>query len=109
MLKTRLKKKAAKKAEQELLSILPVEPRTLTRVGRLLEPKNIKRLLLAALGGSLLASVLSSLSRARMIRASVARELKKQLAPINKKLDNLEKQNEELKKENEELLRRTKE
>jgi chaperonin cofactor prefoldin len=39
----------------------------------------------------------------RVYRAAVARELKKQLAPVNKKLDELEKQNEELKKQNEQL------
>ena len=49
-----------------------------------------------------------SFARSRISRIAMGRELKKQLAPINRKLDELEKQNEELKKQNEELKRKLK-
>ena len=60
-------------------------------------------------GGGLYISIdcvrylLGSLGRTGVYRAAVAKELKKQLEPVNRKLDELEKQNEELKRQNEEL------
>ena len=77
----------------------------LRRAAKLLEPKNLKRLGLAAAGGSVLLSALGTAGRDRIYRAAVARELKKQLEPVNKKLDALEQQNEELRRQNEELQR----
>ena len=57
-------------------------------------------------GGAL--SLAGSLARSRLYRAALAKELKKQLAPGNRKLDELEKQNEELKKQNEHLKKQLK-
>ena len=93
----------AARAEQMLWDSLPVEQKTLQRVGKLLEPKNLKLLGLAAVGGTALFSLVGSVGRTGMIRGAVAKELKKQLEPVNRKLDELEKQNEELKRQNEEL------
>ena len=90
-------------AESRLMEQLPVDQKALRRAAFLLEPKNLKRLGVLAAGGAVSLSVLGTVSRTRMLRAAMARELKKQLAPVNKKLDELEKQNEELKKQNEQL------
>ena len=65
--------------------------------------KSIKRLGAAVVGASAALALAGSLARRRMIRSALARELKKQLAPVNKKLDELEEQNKELKKQNEQL------
>ena len=66
-------------------------------------PKAIKRAGALLLGGGVAVSLVGKWVRNRAYRAAMARELKKQLAPVNKKLDELEKQNEELKKQNEQL------
>ncbi len=99
------KKALANRTEQAVMELLPVDEKTLRRAARLLEPKNLKRLGLAAAGGSVLFSALGTAGRDRIYRAAVARELKKQLEPVNKKLDALEQQNEELRRQNEELQR----
>ena len=69
-------------------------------------PRDLKRLFLALAGCGAAVSLAGSLARNRMLRSAVSRELKKQLAPVNKKLDELEKQNEELKKQNQELKKK---
>jgi TolA-binding protein len=69
-------------------------------------PRNIKRLGALLLGGGVAVSLAGSWLRRRSYRAALAKEMKKQLAPLNKKLDELEKQNEELKKQNEELKKK---
>lgn len=70
--------------------------------------QDFKRLGLIVIGGVAALSVAESFARSRISRIAMGRELKKQLAPINRKLDELEKQNEELKKQNEELKRKLK-
>ena len=67
-----------------------------------------KRLGALLLGGVAAVSLAGKWLRSRAYRAAVAKELKKQLAPLNKKLDELEKQNEELKKQNEQLRKQLK-
>ena len=64
---------------------------------------NLKRLAAVAVAGGVAVSLVGNWLHNRVYRAAVARELKKQLAPVNKKLDELERQNEELKKQNEQL------
>lgn len=64
---------------------------------------NLKRLGAIAVAGGVAVTLVGNWLHNRVYRAAVARELKKQLAPVNKKLDELEKQNEELKKQNEQL------
>ena len=64
-----------------------------------LNGENLKRLGLVAVAGGVAVSLLGNWLHNRAYRAAVARELKKQLAPVNKKLDELEKQNEDLKKQ----------
>ncbi len=71
-------------------------------------PKAVKRLGALLLGGVAAVSLAGKWLRSRAYRAAVAKELKKQLAPLNKKLDELEKQNEELKKQNEQLRKQLK-
>ena len=94
------------RTEQAVLELLPVDQKTLRRAARLMEPKNLKRLGIAVFGGTALLSLLTSIGHDRVYRAAVARELKKQLEPVNRKLDVLEKQNEELLRENAELKER---
>lgn len=60
---------------------------------------NLKRLAAVAVAGGVAVSLVGNWLHNRVYRAAVARELKKQLAPVNKKLDELEKQNEDLKKQ----------
>ena len=97
------KKAIAARAEQMLWESLPVEQKSLQRAMKLLEPKNLKLLGVAAVGSMAALSLLGGLSRTGVYRAAVAKELKKQLEPVNRKLDELEEQNEELKRQNEEL------
>ena len=103
MLFKRVKNKFASRAGEAILKQLPVEEKTLRRVSWLMEPKHIKQLGIAAVAGTAAFSVIGSMSRMSAYRLAVARELKKQLDPVNKKLDELEKQNEELKAQNEKL------
>ena len=102
---TNAKQMLAARAEQALVEQLPVDQKTLRRVGKLMEPKNLKRLALTVVGGSVAISVMGSISRTSMYRMAVARELKKQLEPVNKKLCELEAQNEELKRQNDQLAK----
>ena len=94
------------RAQQELLEQLPIEQKTLHRAIWLLEPKHLKLTLAAAVGGSALVSALAAVGHDRLYRAAVARELRRQLAPISAKLEALEAQNEELKRQNEALQAR---
>ena len=71
-------------------------------------PQNIKRLAALLVGGGVAVSLAGDWLRKRSYRAAMAKEMKKQLAPLNKKLDELEKQNEELKKQNEQLKKKLK-
>ena len=95
--------KITARAEQAMLDRIPVDQRTLRIIGKTLEPKNLKRIGIAAVGGSLLISMISTFGRDRLNRAETARELKKQLMPLQKKLDDLEAQNAALWQQNEEL------
>ena len=61
--------------------------------------KKLRLTVLAAGGGALLLGAAGSAARYEAYRLAVARELKKQLAPLNARLETLEEQNEELKKE----------
>lgn len=103
MLSKHVKNKFAARAGEAILQQLPVEEKTLRRVSWLMEPKHLKRLGIAAVAGTAAFSALGSVSRMRAYRLAVARELKKQLDPVNKKLNELEKQNEELRAQNEKL------
>ena len=94
-----------RQAEQTLLEQLPIDQKRLRRAAKLLEPQNLKRLGVLAVGGAAALSLLSSWGSARLYRAEVARELKKQLAPVNRKLDELEEQNKALEEQNEALRR----
>ncbi len=95
--------KITARAEQAILDRIPVDQRTLRIIGKVLEPKNLKRIGIAAVGGSLLISMISTLGRDRLNRAETARELRKQLMPLQKKLYDLEAQNAALWQQNEEL------
>ena len=103
MILRKAKRILAARAEEALTQQLPVDQRTLKRVGWLLEPKHLKRLAVAVVGGSAVVSLMRTAGQMRMYRRAMAKELKKQLEPINKKLNELEEQNEELKKQNRQL------
>ena len=94
----------AAKAEQALLDRLPVDQTTLQRVGKLLEPKNLKRLGIAVIGGSALISLVSTISHDSVYKAAVSKEMKKQIAPLEHKLDELKAQNAVLLQQNRELI-----
>ena len=91
------------KAEQALLDRLPMNQKTMQRLGKLLEPKNLKRIAIGAVGGTVLISVVTNLGHDRIYQAAVGREMKKQLEPLRKKLDELEAQNVALWQQNEDL------
>ena len=96
----------AVRAGQAVLDQLPIDGKKLRRAAALMEPKNLKRLGVIAASGVAALSLGGTLAQARLTRAALAKELKKQLAPVNKKLDELEKQNAELQRQNAELQRR---
>ncbi len=100
--------KLAELAERRLLEQLPVDAKTLRRAAKYLDPKYLKLTAIAVGGGAALLAALIAFSRGRIYQAAVARELKKQLAPLNTKLDRLETQNEELRQQNEELQKQLK-
>ena len=103
MMLKKAKKILAARAEEALMEQLPVNPKALRRVTWLMEPKRIKRIVIAAAGASFAASAIGTAGEMRMYRRAMAKELKKQLEPLNRKLDGLEKQNEELQKQNRQL------
>lgn len=96
-------KALASRASQAVLDQLPVDQKKLRRAAALLEPKNLKRLGVIAVGGGAVLSLTGTLAQARLTRSLVARELRRQLAPISKQLDALEAQNKELREQNEKL------
>ena len=98
--------KLTAKAEQALLEKLPVDQKTLTLIGRILEPQNLKRIGIAAIGGSALISLISTLGHDKVYQAAVGREIKKQIAPLEHKLDELRTQNAVLLQQNRELIAR---
>ena len=94
------------KAEQMLLDRLPVDQKTLKRIGKLAEPKNLKWVGLGVIGGSALVSLISSIGHDKVFQTAVAREMKKQIAPLEHKLDELRTQNAVLLQQNRELIAR---
>ena len=93
------------KAEQAVLSVLPVDQKTLQKTMKFLEPKNLKRIAIAVVGGSALVSIVTSIGHDRIYRAAVSHEVKKQLDPVMKKLNELEAQNTALYRQNKELTK----
>lgn len=98
----------AVRAGKAMLEQLPVDQKKLKLAATLLEKNNLKRLGVVAVSGVAGISLGSTMIQARLTRAALRKELKRQLAPLNKKLDELEEQNKELRKQNEELQRRLK-
>ena len=111
-----LKKKSKNLPAEAALQLLPAaltrgdsrEQKLLRLVLAHANAKDVKKLASLLVGCGIAVSLAGSFARNRMYRAALARELKKQLAPVNKKLDELEKQNEELKKQNEQLKKQLK-
>ena len=87
---SKTKNDIAARTEQALLDKLPVDQAAMQRVLKIMEPKNLKRIGILAIGASALISIAGSLGRDRVYSAVVSREIKKQLDPLNKKLDALE-------------------
>ena len=102
------KKALAVRAGKAVLEQLPVDQKKLRLAAAVLEKVNLKRLGVVAVSGAAAISLAGSALQARMTRAALRRELKRQLAPVNKKLDELEEQNKELRRQNEELRRQLK-
>ena len=98
----------AVRAGKAVLEQLPVDQKKLRLAAALLEPKNLRRLGVIALSGTAALSLGGSLLQTRLTRAALRRELKRQLAPIEKKLDELEAQNKALRAQNDELRRQLK-
>lgn len=107
----RKKKKQKSAPAEKALELLPqlltksdsTEQKLLKYVLTHVNGKTVKAAAVVLAGGGIALSVAGSIARNHMVRRAMARELKKQLAPVNKKLDELEKQNEELKKQNQQL------
>ena len=102
------KKALAVRAGKAVLEQLPVDQKKLRLAAAVLEKVDLKRLGVVAVSGAAAISLAGSALQARMTRAALRRELKRQLAPVNKKLDELEEQNKELRRQNEELRRQLK-
>ena len=98
----------AVRAGKAVLEQLPVDQKKLRLAAAVLEKVDLKRLGVVAVSGAAAISLAGSALQARMTRAALRRELKRQLAPVNKKLDELEEQNKELRRQNEELRRQLK-
>ena len=105
---TAAKKALAVRAGKAVLEQLPVDQKKLRLAAAVLEKVDLKRLGVVAVSGAAAISLAGSALQARMTRAALRRELKRQLAPVNKKLDELEEQNKELRRQNEELRRQLK-
>ena len=107
----RKKKKQKSAPAEKALELLPqlltksdtTEQKLLRYLLTHVNGKTLKTAALVIAGGGAALSLAGSIARKHMIRRTMARELKKQLAPVNRKLDEREKQNEELKKQNEQL------
>ncbi len=98
-------KPLASRTEKALLQMIPVDQKTIKILEKILQPKNLKRIGIAAVGGSVLISVVTSLAHDRMYKSAVAHEMKKQLEPLRKKLNELEVQNAVLYQQNQELMK----
>ena len=98
----------AVRAGKAVLEQLPVDQKKLRLAAAVLEKVDLKRLGVVAVSGAAAISLAGSALQAKMTRAALRRELKRQLAPVNKKLDELEEQNKELRRQNEELRRQLK-
>ena len=98
----------AVRAGKAVLEQLPVDQKKLRLAAAVLEKVDLKRLGVVAVSGAAAISLAGSALQARMTRAALRRELKRQLAPVNNKLDELEEQNKELRRQNEELRRQLK-
>lgn len=91
------------RAEKAIIDSLPIDQKTLKIVRKVLEPGNLKRIAIAAVGGSALISIAGTFGRNRLNRLETSKELKKQLMPLQIKLNELEAQNAVLLQQNEEL------
>lgn len=104
LMKNREKDIISAKAEQAVLNVLPVDQKTLQRTAKILEPKNLKRIGIAVVGGSALISIITSFGHDRINRAAMSHEVKKQLVPVMNKLNELEALNVSLLQQNKELM-----
>ena len=95
----------AVRAGKAALEQLPIDRKKLKLAAALLEKANLKRIGVIAASGAAALSLGGTLLQARLTRSALRRELKRQLAPMNKKLDELEAQNKALQRQNEELRR----
>ncbi len=95
----------AVRAGEAVLKRLPADEKKLKLAAMLLEKAKLRRLGVIAVSGAAVLGVGSSMLQARLTRAALRRELRRQLAPVNKKLDALEEQNRELRRQNEALRR----
>ena len=98
-----IKKALAARAEKAMYENFPVDLGRFKRVAGYLEPKKLKRIAIAVVGGSAVLSLIGVIGRNSFYRAVVAREPKKQLEPIQEQLDELSEQNEALIRQNEAL------
>ena len=104
-----LRAKVAQKAEETVLEALPVDPKLLRKISGHLNARGLKLFGALALAAAGLTSAAATAGRYRFYRAAMARELKKQLAPVNEKLDELQRQNEQLQKQNKALEKQLRE
>ena len=79
------------------------ENKTLSIIGKLLNPENLKRLGIIAIVGVVIFTLIKRWSEIHTYRSAIAAEMKKQLEPVTEKLDELQEQNEELRRQNEQI------
>ena len=79
------------------------ENKTLSIIGKLLNPENLKRLGIIAIVGVIIFTLIKRWSEIHTYRSAIAAAMKKQLEPVTEKLDELQEQNEELRRQNEQI------
>ena len=90
-------------AKREMLKQVAAER---CKMERLMKAHHIHKACLISAGVGVAALLVGSACKRRMYRCAVAKEVKKQLDPVNRKLDELKAQNEALKQQNQVLLDR---
>jgi len=93
----------SKTIKAAILDMIPIGETGRKIIGKLLEPKNLKRLAIVGAIGSVIVWLIGRALRSSMLRMEIRGELKKQLEPVYEKLEELEEQNAELLRQNEEL------
>lgn len=93
--------------QQELMDQLPVDRKLLRRMERAMASEKLRRRVLIGAGVCAGAVAVHTVMKRVCFRCAVAREVSRQMEPVNQRLEALEDQNRVLREQNEALLKRT--